>query len=679
MQIKTGTFLQLVVLASMGAASLAAETANVAGKNIRVEFDATMHTRVVALLGGKDRVVGDFTPSEFIRISGHDVTDFSLQGQKREPVRDKLGSGTRTILTGTAPSLKKTVTITVYDQFPRTAFFDVVYTNTGSSDLSVNGWTNQHASITAPASSAQPAFWSFQSGSYEKRPDWTLPLKPGFKQENFLGMNAPDYGGGTPVVDVWRPDVGIGVGHLEMAPKLVSLPVAQQGADHATVAVEFKHDQVLKPGATLATFRTFVAVHQGDYFQTLRDYREIMIAQGIHFDASPDSAFGPIWCAWGYGRKIKPSQIYNALPIVKKLGFTWVTLDDGWQTAQGDWFLQPQKFPNGDADMKALVDKIHAEGFKAQLWWAPLAADPGTKLVTQHPEMLLLNADGSKQKISYWNSWYLCPADPAVVAYHQAIVRKAIGEWGFDGLKLDGQHMNAAPPCYNPAHKHARPEESVEGMPKFFQALYETARQVKPEALVEFCPCGTAYSFFTLPFLNMSVASDPESAYQVRTKGKTLKALQGDTVAYFGDHVDMVKDDFASTVGVGGVVGTNFTWPEGSADKKRGDLTPAREKNFEKWMRIYKEKMLSRGEYAGTLYDIGFDKPETHAVRKDGNMYYAFFAPDWSGKITLRGLSDKTYHVTDYVDGKDLGTVHGPAATLDVHFEKHLLLEAKPE
>jgi hypothetical protein len=31
------------------------------------------------------------------------------------------------------------------------------------------------------------------------------------------------------------------------------------------------------------------------------------------------------------------------------------------------------------------------------------------------------------------------------------------------------------------------------------------------------------------------------------------------------------------------------------------------------------------------------------------------------------------------VDGKDLGTVRGPAATLDVQFEKHLLLEAKPE
>jgi alpha-galactosidase len=674
-----GTVTLIVLLVLMGAPDFAAEPVRVEGKNIRVEFDDTMHSRVVATLGGQERVAGDFAPSEFIRISGHDLTDFSLQNQTHERVQDHLGTGSRTIITGTSPSIKKTVAVTMYDEFPRMAFFDVVYTNTGSSDLSVTGWTNQHYSISAPPSTAQPAFWSYQSGSYESRPDWVLPLKPGFKQENFLGMNATDYGGGTPVVDVWRRDLGIGVGHLEMAPKLVSLPVTAQDEDHATVAVEFKHVQVLKPTATLKTFRTFVSVHQGDYFQTLRDYRGVMIAQGVRFDAAPDSAFGPIWCAWGYGRKIKPSQIYGALPIVKKLGFTWVTLDDGWQTAQGDWFLQPQKFPHGDEDMRALVDKIHAEGFKAQLWWAPLAADPGTELVKKHPEMLLLNADGSKQKISYWNSWYLCPAQPEVVAYHTAIVVKAIKDWGFDGLKLDGQHMNGAPPCYNPAHKHARPEESVEGMPKFFQAIYDTARQVKPDALVEFCPCGTAYSIFTLPFLNMSVASDPESAWQVRTKGKTLKALQGDSVAYFGDHVDMTKDDFASTVGVGGVIGTNFTWPEGSAEKKRGDLTPMREKNFEKWIRIYKGQMLSRGEYVGTLYDIGFDRPEAHVVRKDRKMYYAFYAPQWSGKITLKGLSERAYRVTDYVDGKDLGTVRGPAATLDVQFEKHLLLQATPE
>jgi alpha-galactosidase len=654
---------------------IAQEAVRVEGKNIRIEFDRAMHSRVVAKFGDGEHVIGDFTPSQAIQVSGIDVKDFAIQLTTSTPIGPV---GQVTNITGTAPSLKIVESITVRDDSPRMAQVNVEYTNTGTADLQITGWTNQQYAIAA-AGSGQPTFWSYQSGSYEKRPDWVLPLKPGFKQENYMGMNQPDYGGGTPVVDVWRRDVGIAVGHLEMAPKLVSLPVAMPDSAHATVAVQFKHNFVLKPGETLKTFPTFVAVHKGDYFQALRDYRDVMVAQGVRFNPAPDSAFEPIWCAWGYGRKIKPSQIYNALPIVKKLGFTWVTLDDGWQTAQGDWFLQPLKFPKGDADMRALVDKIHAEGFKAQLWWAPLAADPGTELVRKHPEMLLLNADGSKQKISYWNSWYLCPADPAVVEYHKAIVVKAIRDWGFDGLKLDGQHMNGAPPCYNPAHKHSKPEESVEGMPKFFQALYETALQMKPEAVVEFCPCGTGYNFFTLPFMNMTVASDPESAWQVRLKGKTLKALQGDSMAYFGDHVDMVKDDFASTVGVGGVVGTNFTWPEGSAEKKRGDLTPTREQAFAKWIGIYKAKMLSRGEYLGTLYDIGFDRPETHAIRKDGNLYYAFYAPQWSGTITLRGLAERSYRVTDYVYGKDFGIVHGPLATLDVKFDKHLLIEAKPE
>ncbi|PYT23235.1 MAG: hypothetical protein DMG57_32690 [Acidobacteria bacterium] len=153
----------------------------VAGKNIiRIEFDGSMHSRVVASLAGRERVMGDLTPSEIIRISGNDITDFSLQRRRSEPVRDRLGSGTRTVITGTASSLRKTVAVIVYDRFPRMAFFDVEYTNTGMSDLPVNGWTNQHYSISASTSAAQRAFWSYQSGCYEKRPDWVLPLKPGF-------------------------------------------------------------------------------------------------------------------------------------------------------------------------------------------------------------------------------------------------------------------------------------------------------------------------------------------------------------------------------------------------------------------------------------------------------------------------------------------------------------------
>ena len=102
-----------------------------------------------------------------------------------------------------------------------------------------------------------------------------------------------------------------------------------------------------------------------------------------------------------------------------------------------------------------------------------------------------------------------------MVEYHKALVTKILRDWGFDGLKLDGQHMNGAPRCYNPAHHHASPEDSVEAVPQFFKAIYDTALSVKPDALVEFCPCGTGYSFFTIPFMNMLGEKFPRAQFLI--------------------------------------------------------------------------------------------------------------------------------------------------------------------
>jgi len=649
-------------------------------KVLRVEFDRKLHSRIVPMSGpATARDLVPFSASEVIVGTDRTLSDFAFVSRQHQTVSDIFGAGERLVLTGKSGSLMKNVSVTIYKDFPSIAVFDVGYTNQGTAPFAVRGWANHQYRLRSQGNGV-PAFWSYQSGSYEKRPNWVLPLRAGFHQENYLGMNASDYGGGTPIVDVWRRDVGLAVGHIEPAPRLVSLPVSMPDAHYATLAVRSNRKQTLDPGETLHTLHTFVSVHQGDYFRTLTEYRRLMMRQGFHMASAPDSAFGPIWCAWGYGRSVQLKQVYDTLPTAKKLGFSWVTLDDGWQNNYGDWELDPKKFPHGDADMKALVQKIHDEGFHAQLWWSPLSAVPTSRLLKDHPDFALLNRDGSRRKISWWNSDYLCPSYQAVVDYHKALVRKVLGDWGFDGLKLDGQHMNAVPPCYNPAHHHKSPEDSVEALPDFFRQLYETARSVKPDALVEFCPCGTAYSFFTMPHFNMSVASDPESSFQVRSKGKTLKALMGDNIPYFGDHVELSDgaNDFASTVGVGGVVGTQFVLPNLVTKHTSSDLTPEREKHFEKWVRIYKENMLSRGEYLGDLYDIGFDRPEAHAIRKNGEMYYAFFAPRWSGSVELRGLQDRDYHVTDYVNGKDFGIVHGPTATISAGFNKYLLLEARP-
>ena len=647
--------------------------------NIQVEFNELLYSRVVAIINGKTTIIGDYAPSEFVTVVGNDITDFALTDQTETPVDDNIGSGTRLTLTGESESLRKVVNIIVYEDFPGMAVYEVVYTNIGDSDIQIDRWINNHYQIKTGKET--PAFWSFQSGSYESRPDWVLPLQAGFEQVNYMGMNASDYGGGTPVVDIWRRDAGIGVGHLEMVPKLVSLPVNMPDEKAATLAVEYKADRLLKPVESLNTFKTFVSLHPGDYFHTLVEYRRFMEKQGIQMAEYPESTYEPIWCAWGYERDFTMEQIYNTLPIVKKLGYQWAVLDDGWQTAEGDWYLVKNKFPQGDRDMKNLVDKIHAEGLKAKLWWAPLATDPGTDLIKEHPDYLLLNEDNSKQDISWWDAYYLCPAYPPVQEYTRNLVIKIMKTWGYKGLKIDGQHLNAAPSCYNPAHNHSYPEESFEKVPEFFRIIYETAMEVDPEAVVEICPCGTAFAFHTMPYMNQPVASDPESSWQIRLKGKTLKALMGTSVPYYGDHVELSnnRSDFASTVGIGGVVGTKFTWPVGSKKDSKIDLTPEKEKTWAKWNKIYLEKMLPKGIYHGSLYDIGYDRPETHTIKKNSNMYYAFYQDSFKGEVELRGLENKTYRIFDYVNDIDYSTVKGPLAKLPVEFNNYLLLEATPE
>jgi len=80
-----------------------------------------------------------------------------------------------------------------------------------------------------------------------------------------------------------------------------------------------------------------------------------MVKLGFVLPKAGKDAFRPIWCAWGYGRGFTPSQVEATLPLARRLGFGWATLDDGWQVAEGDWVPVSSKFPSADADMKALV------------------------------------------------------------------------------------------------------------------------------------------------------------------------------------------------------------------------------------------------------------------------------------------------------------------------------------
>jgi alpha-galactosidase len=645
-----------------------------------LELDSGLFSRVVARHGDTFEPLTDFEPSETLRLpDGARVDRFRFLDQRSERVADVHGPGMRHVLRGRADEgIEKQISICLFDRLPGFALLSVAYRNVTAAAVRIEGWVNG-AHVLKPTTGGALDYWSFSGASYQNRRDWVQQVRGGFDQRNFMGMNASDYGGGTPVVDVWRRDYGLAVGHVETVPKLVALPLTMT-ADGARVAVECDQAVTLAPGESFSTFDTFVAVHRGDYFATLDAYRRILSQRGMAQAKVPAAAYEPIWCAWGYERDFTVDQVVGTLSKAKELGLGWAGLDDGWQTAVGDWHLDPGKFPRGDADMIALVKAIKDAGLKPKLWIAPLAAHPGTDLLRDHSDMLLLGKDGAAQNVTWWDGFTLCPAYPETVERSKALIRKIIGEWGYAGVKLDGQHLNGVAPCYNPAHKHARPEESVERLQDFWKAIHQEAISINPEAVVEICPCGTSYAVHNTPYMNQAVASDPESSWQVRHKGKTIKALMGPSAAYAGDHVELSDNanDFASTVGIGAVVSTKFTWPQDTIPANGFLLTEQRSADWRKWIALYNEKRLPEGRYRGELYDIGFDKPEAHVVEKDGRCYFAFYADRWDGPVELRGLGQGRYRVADIWTNRTIGSASATANRLSVAFERFLLLEATP-
>ena len=655
--------------------------------NLIIEIDGKLNTRIQSKNKLEILLNSEFQNSEYIVFRGKPLNDFSLSSTTQETISEKLGNGVQYTFTGNYKegsfAFEKLLTIKTYELFPEILFFRVAYKNTSSQPLEVKEWTSNQYCINQLDKDSK--FWSFQGSSTDARADWILPVSEGFYQKNYMGMNNSDYGGGIPVLDIWRSDAGIAIGHTSLHPELVSLPVDMKyktGKVSVGIEKNLADDFSLDPGESLETLETFVMLHSGDCFNSLRKYSQLMQAKGIQFAETEDAAFEPVWCAWGYERGFTLDEIIGTLPKVKELGFKWAVLDDGFQIAEGDWDVNKEKFPGGNSQMKELVDKIHSYGLKAKLWWAPLAVDPCTNLLFQEPDIILYNEDWTPRFITWWDSYYMAPTYSKTIEHTKDVLSMFIDEWGFDGLKMDGQHMNAVPPDYHDEHGLEYPEQATEQLPDFFKMIYDNAREKKPHAVVENCPCGCCMSFFNMPFMNQAVSSDPLNSWQIRLKGKVYKALIPHT-AYYGDHVELSDngDDFATSFGIGAVLGSKFTWPKDNPTAEASYLlTPEREVVWKKWISLYNEKMLSKGKYLGSLYDIGFDKPETYAIQKGDTLFYAFYADEWNAEVSLRGLnSEKSYIINNYFENKKVGEISQGTSEIEIDFRGFLLLEAYPE
>lgn len=654
------------------------KTVEIVHGDISLSVNEDMYVRLASVHEGTGVYYDNFVPANYLVTREFTAKDFRLENISREQ------SGLNTIhrLSGSYKNdgydIEKIITITALDSFPGMLLINVGYVNKGIKETTVTAWVNNELRMKNTAGADNP-LWSLQASSTNARKDWILPVSEGFYQKNYMGMNNSDYGGGIPVSDLWRKDGGFAVGLTEKTLKLVSFPVEMKmNSDYAQTGIVYEYEEplVFRQNDTIQTYSSFISVHTGDFFDPLKQYSGYMQSQGITFAEPNDEAFEAVWCAWGYERTFTINEILGTLPKVKEIGFRWVDVDDGFQICEGDW--EPNsRFPGGDRDMRRIADIIHQHGLKAKLWWAPLAADPGSNILKKHPEMQLETKDGTPQYITWWDSYYLSPVNPVTEKYTADLVKRFLETWDFDGLKLDGHHLNCCPADYNPASNLDYPEQAIELLPTFYKNIFDTARKYKPDAVVQNCPCGDAMNFFNMPYMNQAVSSDPLSSWQIRLKGKVYKAIF-DKIAYYADHVELSDNgnDFPTQIGIGAVVGSKFTYPKDNPDVKVSYLlTPEKEVLYKKWVGIYNEKMLSKGEYLN-LYDLVFDKPETHVIRKDGKLYYAFYAESWDGEIRLKGLENRQYTITEYTaDKPNTYTIDGANPVINKKFSGNYLIE----
>jgi len=657
--------------------------------------------RALSLVSGQP---GD-RPAFHATLGGFRIDDFHLDWQRVEitEIENKIGRGRLITLFADAeqhgenfyPPVKiaSKVSLYFYENLPEVVIGRAEFTNLGEQVLSIDRLVSSFYRLDRRLVEPGSVSWRFASymgAAYRWGRDYSLIwIDSETGRENFMGLEsdrpAGGEGGGTPLVDLWTPECGLAVASAEPSPQWISLPVKTCSDGLVEVAViqqpqaRFAQKTTLAPGESCSTIHSALILHELDFHDALRSYGDTLRAQGVNIPlSSPVDCYRPYWKSWGFGLDFTLQQIYGAIPEIKDFGIEMAMLDDGWFTAYGDWKPNPAKgkFPGGDKDMREFVRRLKAEGLKTSIWFYPQGVSPESELAREHPEWLVMNQDGSYPRCPR-SLYYLCPGAKEAVAYLESLVEKILADWDFDGLYIDTTGLTALPPCFNPEHDHSSPLESFINQSELFRAIFAKAQQIKPGAPVEMCICSLPHDPFKMPYYNVANASDPTSLSQMRRRIKVEKALRGPTFCV-GDCYQIpiqeweewsVPESFESAVGTGAQVTTLYS-----------KLTEKQREKWRRWFTLYKRLALSSGEYLN-LYDIAFDKPEAHVVRKNGRFYYAFFAERWARlkPLKLRGLEqNKTYKVTDYAGAVDLGTVRGGNAEIFHAFAESLLLEVTP-
>lgn len=244
----------------------------------------------------------------------------------------------------------------------------------------------------------------------------------------------------------------------------------------------------------------------GDEFDVMRDYVSYSIEAGYappppEVKAPGDIPrwwYGPIICGWGEQEALcKPdcSQAGMATQSFytdfvnnvtgKGLSPTIVIIDDKWQDGYGSSMPDPTRWP----DLRAFTDEMHRQNIHTLMWFR-LWGGEGLE------DDEVMPGDGMPYNYTVRLNYppYADPTNPRYVKRLRSIIYKLLssdeGCFNADGFKLD---YSLVMPYGRRAVSYGA-QYGIELTKTLLKLIYDTAKEVKPDALINCSPCHPYFS-----------------------------------------------------------------------------------------------------------------------------------------------------------------------------------------
>jgi alpha-galactosidase len=157
------------------------------------------------------------------------------------------------------------------------------------------------------------------------------------------------------------------------------------------------------------------------------------------------------WCSWYcFGPSVTAQQVRDNLDVIATSmpALRYVQIDDGYQSAMGDWLDTGAAF---GGNVRTVLADIRQRGFEPAIWVAPFVAEEKSALFQSHPHWFITDADGAplrSDRVTFggWRRgpWYaLDGTHPEAQSHLERVFRTMRTEWGCTYFKLDANFWGA--------------------------------------------------------------------------------------------------------------------------------------------------------------------------------------------------------------------------------------------